>query len=212
MIARPDISLSTTKLSQYNSNPALVHYHAAKAVFTYLNNTKEDGLIFWQREPRMDLPDVDLPVPYSSALNALTPLPTQPHVPLGYSDSDWRSDFSHRCSISGMIICMSGAADIYKTKYQRAVALSSTEAEFVSAADTGKALLYVRSILSDLGLSIDAPTDLMVNNTRAIFMILQAQAPTNSTRHVDIKYFALLNWSKTPMNASTSYLHRSEHQ
>jgi hypothetical protein len=100
VIARPDISLPTTKLSQYNSNPALDHNHAAKAVFAYLNNTKEDGLIFWRSQPRMDLPEVNLPTPYSSAHNALTPLPTQPHVPLGFSDSDWGSDFSHRQSIS----------------------------------------------------------------------------------------------------------------
>ena len=196
VIARPDISLPTTKLSQYNSNPALAHYHAAKAVFAYLNNTKDDGLIFWRRDPRMDLPDVPLPTAYSTVHNALQPLPTLPHVPIGFSDSDWGSDFSHRRSISGMIIIMSGAAVIYKTEYQRAVALSSTEVEFVSAVDTGKQLLYVRSILSDLGLALDAPTGLMVDNTGAIFMI-QAQAPTKRTRHVDIKYFALLHWSET---------------
>ena len=96
-----------------------------------------------------------------------------------------------------MIIIMSGAAVIYKTRYQRAVALSSTEAEFVSAADTGKQLLYVRSILSDLGLPLAGPTDLYVDdNTGAIFMI-QAQAPTKRTRHVDITYFVLLHWSET---------------
>ena len=196
VIARPDISLATTKLSQYTTNPALDHYHAVKAVFAFLNNTKEDGLIFWRREPRMDLPEVAPPTPYSSQQNALVPLPSQPHVPMGFSDSDWGSDFSHRRSISGMIIIMSGAAVIYKTKYQRAVALSSTEAEFVSAADAGKQLLYVRSILHDLGLSTDGPTDLFVDNTGAIFMI-QAQAPTKRTRHVDIKYFALLQWSES---------------
>ena len=117
VIARPDISLPTTKLSQYNSNPALAHYHAAKAVFAFLNNIKDDGLIFWRRNPRMYLPEVPLPTPYSTVHNALQPLPTLPHVPLGFSDSDWGSDFSDRRSISGMIIIMSGAAVIYKTKY-----------------------------------------------------------------------------------------------
>jgi hypothetical protein len=196
VIARPDISLSTTKLSQYNSNPALVHYQAVKAVFAFLNNTKHDGLIFWRKHPRLDLPDAPLPTPYSSAHNALNPLPTIPHFPLAFSDSDWGSDFSHRRSISGMIIIMSGAAVIYKTRYQRAVALSSTEAEFVSAADTGKQLLYVRSILKDLGIDSAGPSDLMVDNTGAVFMI-KAQAPTKRTRHVDIKYFALLQWSES---------------
>ena len=73
VIARPDISLATTKLSQYSTNPALEHYHAVKAVFAFLNNTKDNGLIFWRNEPRLDLPHAQIPSPYSSQHNALVP-------------------------------------------------------------------------------------------------------------------------------------------
>lgn len=194
VIARPEISMATTKLSQYNNNPAAIHYLAVKAVFAFLNNTRTDGLIFWRTKPRMDLPDEPLPTPYSHEQNALTPIPSIAMTPIGYSDSDWGSDVSHRRSVSGMVIMLSGAAVVYKTKFQQAVALSSTEAEFVSAADTGKMILYVRSILMDLGLLVDGPTDLHVDNSGAIFMI-NAQAPTKRTRHVDIRFFALLEWS-----------------
>ena len=31
-------------------------------------------------------------------------------TPIGYSDSDWGSDVSHRRSVSGMVIMLSGAA------------------------------------------------------------------------------------------------------
>ena len=184
------------KLSQYNGNPAMDHYNAAKAVVAFLDYTKDDGLIFWRTHPRMDLPDIPLPIPYSSAHNALTPWTSTPQIPLAFSDSDWGSDFSHRRSISGMIIIMSGAAFIYKTRYQRAVALSSTEAEFVSAADAGKQVLYLRSLLCDLGLPVVGPSDLLVDYAGAIFMI-KSQAPTKRTRHVDIKLFALLQWSES---------------
>ena len=44
--ARPEISYATTKLTQYGSSPALIHYQAVKHVYSFLNNTKEDGLIF----------------------------------------------------------------------------------------------------------------------------------------------------------------------
>ena len=201
VIARPEISTATTKLSQYNSNPATIHYQALKAIFAFPNNTREDGLIFWRTQPRQDLPDVKLPTPYSTMHNALTPLPSYPTRLVGYTDSDWGSDFSHRRSVSGMILMLSGAAIIYKTKYERAVALSSTEAEFVSAADAGKMVLYVRSILTDLGLTPDEPTDLHVDSSGAIFMI-NAQAPTKRTRHVDIRFFALLQWSESQQIAA----------
>ena len=59
--ARPEISFATTKLTQYGSSPALIHYQAVKTVFAFLNNTKEDGLIFWRSAPCMDLPDVPFP-------------------------------------------------------------------------------------------------------------------------------------------------------
>ena len=48
VIARPEISMATTKLSQYGSNPAYIHYlyKAVRAIFAFLNNTREDRLIF----------------------------------------------------------------------------------------------------------------------------------------------------------------------
>ena len=46
---------------------------------------------------------------------------------------------------------MAGAAVVYKTKFQQTVAMPSTEAEYVAAADTGKYALYMRSLLKYLG-------------------------------------------------------------
>ena len=83
---------------------------------------------------------------------------------MAYSDSDWGSDASHQRSVTDTIILLSGAAVLYLTKYQKAVALSSTEAEFVAASDTGKTAIYLRTILSDLGFSQENPTQLLIEN------------------------------------------------
>lgn len=136
----------------------------------------------------MDRPKAPLPTPQSTSANALHRLKNDPTQPIAFSDSDWGSDFSHRRSISGMIIILSGAAIVDKTRYQKAVAFSSTEAEFVSAADTGKMIPYIRSLLRDLGFPQPIPTQLHVDNTGAL---------TKRTRRVDIRYFALLEWSST---------------
>ena len=79
VVARPEISHSTTKLSQYGQCPALVHYHALKAVFAFLNNTRDDGLIYWRKTPHDNLPLGPTPTPYSSQANA--PLPPQTTIP-----------------------------------------------------------------------------------------------------------------------------------
>ena len=196
VVARPDISFAITKLSQYAANPAIEHYNAVKQVFAYLNHTKGDGLTYWRINPSHELPDMPLPQPRSSISDRPEATVSQPQEPLAYSDSDWGSDRAHRKSVTGMLILIGGAAVVYKTKYQKAVALSSTEAEFVSASDTGKSALYVRSILEDLGFQQDSPTKLHIDNAGAVFMV-SAQAPTKRTRHVDIRYFALLDWSTT---------------
>ena len=68
----------------------------------------------------------------------------------------------------------------------------------MSASDAGKYALYLRSLLlTDLGFTHQSdPTTLLIDNTGAVFMV-DAQAPTRRTRHVDIRYFALLQWSDT---------------
>ena len=150
---RPEISFATTKRTQYSSSPALIHYTAVRNVFAFLNNTREDGLIFLRRTPCMDLPDVSPPSPRFNPQDWLTTPLNSPTFPVAYSDSDWGADTTHCHLVSGILIMMAGAAVVYKTRYQRAVALFSTEAEFISASDAGKLALYICSLLADLGFS-----------------------------------------------------------
>ena len=196
IVARLEISFATTKLSQYITNPALIHYTAVKQVFAYLNNTMEEGLIYWRASPRDNLPDIAPPRPRSNYVDRLITPRLTPTNLFAYTDSDWGSDTTHRRSVSGMIILLSGVAVIYKTRYQKSIALSSTEAEFVSASETGKMILYIRSLLQDLGYPTPDLTVLNIDNTGATFMI-GAQAPTRRTRHIDIRYFAILHLTTT---------------
>ena len=73
----------------------------------------------------------------------------------------------------------------------------------MSASDSGKYALYLRLLLTDLGFTQSNPTTLLIDNTGAVFMV-DAQAPTRRTRHVDIQYFALLEWSETKQIKATS--------
>ena len=88
---------------------------------------------------------------------------------------------------------LAGAAIFYKTHYQPIVALSSTEAEFAAAADAGKAALYLRSILHELGVDQLLSTVIYEDNNGARLMT-NAQQPTRRTRHVELKQFAVLQW------------------
>ena len=115
---------------------------------------------------------------------------------MGYVDADWASDVSTRKSVSGASIFLAGAPVIYKSRTQPTVSLSSTESEFISASEGGKLILYLRSILNDIGIHQTHPTPLYADNEACISMA-NAKQPTRRTRHLDIKYFALLNWIET---------------
>ena len=75
------------------------------------------------------------------------------------------------------------------------IALSSTEAEFASMADAGKAALCLRSLLSDMGLLQDFPTETQADN-RGAMQVATAQQPTRRTPHIDMKQFVTLQWSE----------------
>ena len=96
-----------------------------------------------------------------------------------------------RRSVGG--IMMVGATIVYKMILQRTLALSSTEAEFYALSEAGKLTLYVRSILDELGISQNEATSVYEDNQGCLHMT-QSQKPTKRTRHVDMRYFAVLDW------------------
>ena len=111
----------------------------------------------------------------------------------GACDSTWGSDRKTRRSMGGVALLLAGAAVYYRTNLQPTIALSSTESEFTNMADAGKAALYIWWILDELQVQQHAPTMILADNHGAIKMA-NAQQPTKRTRHVEMKYFACLQW------------------
>jgi hypothetical protein len=61
--------------------------------------------------------------------------------------------------------------------------------------DAGKAALYLRSILEELQLEPLHPTGIQVDN-RGARQLTNAQQPTRQTRHIDMRDFCILQWTK----------------
>ena len=68
----------------------------------------------------------------------------------------------------------------------RIVALSTTEAEYIAAAECCKELSYVKSLLSEL-MNTEVPTTLYVDKQSAIKLIKSGLMNTQST-HIDVRY------------------------
>ena len=194
-ICRLDIAAAIIKLSQYSAAPAKCHYQAVKAVFQYLNGTREHGLYYWRPAARDDLPLVSLPNPLSSQpLSDAFPSVMDPLLLSGATDSTWATDRNHRRSTSGVAILLAGGTIYYRTRIQPTVAQSSTEAELTAMAEAGKAAMYLRSILHEIGIIQTLPTSIYADNTGACH-IATSQQPTRRTRHIDMKIFCILQWT-----------------
>jgi hypothetical protein len=70
--------------------------------------------------------------------------------------------------MGGIVMMLAGAAVYYRTRLQPTIAQSSTEAEFTNMADAGKAALYLRWILEEIDIIMDAPTPILADNQGAV--------------------------------------------
>ncbi|XP_076906725.1 putative F-box/FBD/LRR-repeat protein At4g13965 [Bidens hawaiensis] len=71
---------------------------------------------------------------------------------IGFSDSDWASCVDDRKSISAYAFSLGSGVVSWCSKKQSTVALSSTEAEYISATATTCQAVWLRRVLEDLGL------------------------------------------------------------
>ena len=94
------------------------------------------------------------------------------------------------------MIFFGSAVIVYKTILQCTIALSLTEAEFYALSEAGKLVLYIRFVLEDLNMIQKGPTTIYEDN-RGCLQMVQALKPTKQIRHVETRYFAILEWSQT---------------
>lgn len=161
----------------------------------YLYNTKSDGIYFWRERPNSKFPPGPLPTINSNEHDLLSdgrPIDKAGDL-VGYVDADWASCAKTRRSVTGVCIRMAGGTVAYKSRLQPTVAQSSTEAEFMGANDAGKTILFIRSVLWDLGIPQSKAT-LLYEDNDACTAMANARKPTPRTRHMDIKYHVLCEW------------------
>jgi hypothetical protein len=73
----------------------------------------------------------------------------------------------------------------WSSKLQTLVALSTTEAEYISAVEAGKEIIWLRQFLRELGYKIPGPSVLWMDNQSAIAM------SKNPEHHRKMKHLSL---------------------
>ena len=80
-----------------------------------------------------------------------------------------------------------GAALLYCSKRQQAIALSSTEAEVMAASQASAELVYTTGMLGEMGIVQKKPPVLYADNTGAIALAKDRRS-CHKSKHIDRRY------------------------
>ena len=165
---RPDIAAAVSIISQFASNPTILHHQAAKRIIRYIKGT------------------INLKLNYEEKLNYGDVREREPML-IGYSDANWGNDVNTRRSTTGYIFYLSGGAISWSSKRQATVALSSTEAEYMELTQATKEAIWLRGLLAELNYTQERATTLFEDNQSAIAL---AKNPVHHARskHIDIQH------------------------
>lgn len=170
-LSRPDIAFAVNRVCQFMHAPTENHWSAVKRILRYLKGTINMGL--WFRHNT------------GYRLNAYF----DSHWPFAvqaFSDSDWAGCPVTRRSTGGFAIYLGSNLISWSAKKQKTVSRSSTESEYKAIADTVAELIWLKSLLRELGLHSGAPS-LWCDNLGATYLTANPVFHAR-TKHVEVDY------------------------
>ncbi|WJX46324.1 hypothetical protein P8452_33139 [Trifolium repens] len=157
--SRPDIVFSVGLCARFQSSPKESHLVAVKRIFRYLVGTQDVGL-WYKKGTHFDLK--------------------------AYCDADYAGDKIERKSTSGACQFLGEALVSWCCRKQNTIALSTTEAEYVSASNCCSQVIWIKNQLEDFSLRY-TNVQILCDNTSAINL---SKNPIEHSRskHIEIKH------------------------
>lgn len=158
---RPDITYIVNSLSRYNGQPTAEHWTTLKRVLRYLKAT------------------IDYKLTYDgNSEGNIT----------GYCDADWASHSEDRRSCTGYIFILQGAAISWCSKKQPTIALSSTEAEYMSLATAVQEAIWLKQLDEDFWPESSAIPIVVYCDNQSAIRISGNESYHQRSKHIDVRY------------------------
>jgi len=106
---------------------------------------------------------------------------------VAFVDADWAGDVDGRKSTSGYLFRLGQSTVSWSSKKQASVALSSTEAEYISAAYASQEAVWLRQLLDDLGVPVTHPV-VMYEDNQGCIKLASSEKMNARTKHIDIRH------------------------
>jgi Reverse transcriptase (RNA-dependent DNA polymerase)/gag-polypeptide of LTR copia-type len=169
VFTRPDIAFAVSKLSQFLSDPSILHFRAVKHVFRYLNGT------------------ITLCILYLSHHDKL--------LPIGFTDASYATDPDDRKSHSGHVFFLADGPISWQSQKQTVVALSSMESEYIALSDASKEAVFLRKLHKSLQLHLLGSQELRISipisiytDSRSALDHVKNNVKHQRTKHIDTRH------------------------
>ena len=175
---RPDILYTVNRLAGHQQDPRECDWNALYYLMCYLKGAHDLGIRYRQSETADVL----------FATNTVLESGMYPEI---YGDSSFAEDDGFK-SRSGFVFMMAGGAIFWYSKKQSLVALSSTEAEYYALSETAKEAIWLRNVLSEIGLIMKSPFEIKQDNQSTIAIAVNPIAHAR-TKHIGVKMHHIRN-------------------
>jgi hypothetical protein len=162
VLTRPDIAYAVHRLAQYVENPLPHHWDAVMYLLGYIKAHNNYKLTY-------------------------TPGPI---VLKAYVDSDFAGCIDTSRSTSGFVIFINNCVINFKSVVQKSTAMSSTEAEYVAAAQCASYISWFRAFLDELDHKQITPTRLFEDN-EGVEALAKNPVKRSKARHIRRAYHFL---------------------
>lgn len=156
--SRPDIMFSVCLCARFQEDPKTTHLEAVKRIFRYIKGTTHLGLWY----------------PKGTGIDTIV-----------YADSDHAGDYVDRKSTSGICTFVGHCLTSWFSKKQTALAISTTEAEYVSAGKACQQALWMKQALVDDGILLNDITILCYN--KGAIDLSKNPVQHARTKHIEIR-------------------------